>query len=356
MKKAELPENETARQKSLESMGILTSVADPELDRITRVAQRIFGSEIVAISLLDNDRQFFKSNINQPSSETPRDISFCGHVILGDTAFVVEDAQQDERFHDNPLVTGIPNVRAYAGVPLSNPDGYKIGALCVVDTQTRQFSQEDLQILEDLGHWAETAIALRYGSRTPQQVLDDLDPAKHDMLIDPETRTWNDVGMREFLHRELINARLKHSTIAIYRFEIDDHERLASTYGNDTLKRIVQAIASATKSSLRDRDVVGRVDECGFACLMPNVRQEQTSFLGFKLCDTVREQCRFTDMNGDPVRITVSVGATWAEPEAKQHFKSNEILEFAAAAMEQAKSEGIENVVYRALPVPAETA
>jgi diguanylate cyclase (GGDEF)-like protein len=354
MNKAQLPENETARQKSLESMGILTSVADPELDRITRVAQRIFGSEIVAISLLDNDRQFFKSHINQPTSETPRGISFCGHVIHGDSAFVVEDAQQDERFHDNPLVTGIPNVRAYAGVPLTNPDGFNIGTLCVINTQTRHFSEEDIQILEDLGHWVETAIALRYGSRTPQQVLDDLDPVQNTMLIDPLTRTWNDLGMKEFLHRELINARLKHGSIAIYRFEIDDHESLAAIYSKNTLNRIVQAIASATTSSLRERDVVGRVDEYGFACLMPNVRKEQTSFLGFKLCDTVREQCRFTDMNGDPVRITVSVGATWADPEAKQHFKSNEILQFATSAMEQAKSEGIENVVYHALPTPAE--
>ncbi|WP_417826889.1 sensor domain-containing diguanylate cyclase [Thalassospira povalilytica] len=352
MKKAELPDNEAARQKSLESMGILTSDADPELDRITRVAQRIFGSEIVAISLLDNDRQFFKSNINQPTSETPRDISFCGHAILGDKTFVVEDAEHDERFHDSPLVTGIPNVRAYAGVPLTNPDGFKIGALCVVDTQTRHFSEEDLQILEDLGHWAETAIALRYGARTPQQVLDDLDPAKHEFLIDPMTRTWNDVGMKEFLHRELINARLKHDSLAIYRFEIDDHERLLQTYGKDTVNRIVQAIASVITSSLRDRDVVGRVDECGFACLMPGVRQEQTSFLGFKLCDTVREQCRFTDMEGDPVRITISVGATWADPDTKLHFKANRILEHAANAMDQAKADGFENVVYRALPAP----
>tara|TARA_E500000318_G_scaffold66770_1_gene61510 strand:+ start:388 stop:1458 length:1071 start_codon:yes stop_codon:yes gene_type:complete len=354
MKKAALPENEIARQKSLESMGILTSEADPELDRITRVAQRIFGSEIVAISLLDNDRQFFKSNINQPSTETPRDISFCGHVINGDTTFVVEDATRDERFHDSPLVTGVPNVRSYAGVPLTNPDGFKIGTLCVVDSETRRFSAEDLQILEDLGHWAETTIALRYGARTPQQVYDDLDPSKHSMLIDPLTRLWNEMGMKEFLHRELINARLKHGSIAIYRFEIDDHKNLVASFGQETVNRIVQAIASAITSSLRDRDVVGRVDECGFACLMPGVRQEQTSFLGYKLCDTIREQCRFTDAEGNPVRITVSVGSTWAEPEATQHFQANEILDFAANAMREAIAEGIENVVYRSLPIPAD--
>lgn len=356
MKKAELPENETARQRSLESMGILTSVADPELDRITRVAQRIFGSEIVAISLLDNDRQFFKSNINQPTSETPRDISFCGHVINGDDPFVVEDASNDERFHDNPLVTGIPNVRSYAGVPLTNPDGYKIGALCVVDSHSRSFSPDDLQILEDLGHWAETTIALRYGARTPQQVYDDLDPAKHQTLIDPLTRSWNEMGMKEFLHRELINARLKHSTIGIYRFEIDEHEKLVKGFGQNTVNRIIQAISTAVTTSLRQRDVVGRVDDYGFACLMPGVRQEQTSFLGFKLCDTVREQCRFTDSDGNPVRITVSVGATWAPADAKQHFSARAILEHAFNALEEAKLDGFENVVYHALPIPAEAA
>jgi len=354
MHKAELPDNELDRQKSLESMGILTSVADPELDRITRVAQRIFGSEIVAISLLDNDRQFFKSNINQPTSETPRDVSFCGHVIHDDRTFVVEDAISDDRFRDNPLVTGAPFVRSYAGVPLTNPDGFKIGTLCVVDTTSRQFSDEDIQILEDLGLWAETIIALRYGARTPQQVFDDLDPAKQELLTDPQTRSWNAAGMTEFLHRELINARLKNTPIAIFRFEIDEHENLAKTYGTETLERVVQAIASAVTSSLRDRDVVGRVDKYGFACLMPGAREEQTSFLGFKLCDTVREQCRFTDAEGDPVRITVSVGATWAEPETKFHHTAGEILDLAGNALLEARSMEIENVVYRALPVPEE--
>ncbi|WP_052657434.1 GAF domain-containing protein [Thalassospira sp. HJ] len=354
MHKAALPDDELDRQKSLESMGILTSDADPELDRITRVAQRIFGSEIVAISLLDNDRQFFKSNINQPTSETPRDISFCGHVIHDNQAFVVEDATNDDRFRDNPLVTDAPFVRSYAGVPLTNPDGFKIGTLCVVDTTTRQFSTEDLQILEDLGLWAETIIALRYGARTPQQVYDDLDPAKQEMLTDPKTRSWNATGMTEFLHRELINSRLKHTPIAIYRFEIDDHENLVKTYGKETMERVVQAIASAVTSSLRDRDVVGRVDRYGFACLMPGAREEQTSFLGFKLCDTVREQCRFTDNNGDPVRITVSVGATWAEPEAKRHSSARDILDIAGSALKVAREQDIENVVYHALPVPAD--
>lgn len=352
MKKAELPDNEVARQKSLESMGILTSNADPELDRITRLAQRIFGTEIVAISLLDNDRQFFKSRVNLEATQTPRDISFCGHAIHSNAALVVEDATEDDRFQDNPLVTGEINLRAYAGIPLNNPDGFKIGTLCVIDTVARQFTDEDIEILEDLGHWAETTIALRYGARTPKQVFDDLDPSKHELLIDPLTRTWNETGMREFLHRELINARLKQGTIGIYRFEIDDHAKLAATYGKDTVNRIVQAIASATTSSLRDRDVVGRVSENGFACLMPGVRQEQTSFLGFKLCDTVREQCRFADSEGNPVRITVSVGATWAPANAKQHFSARAILDQAFNALEEAKLNGLENVVYHALPMP----
>jgi diguanylate cyclase (GGDEF)-like protein len=355
MQKAPRPKDEIDRQKSLESMGILTSDADPELDRITRVAQRIFGSEIVAISLLDNDRQFFKSNVNQPTSETLRDISFCGHVIHDDKAFVVEDAVSDDRFRDNPLVTGAPFVRSYAGISLTNPDGFKIGTLCVVDTITRHFSDEDLQILEDLGLWAETIIALRYGSRTPQQVYDDLDAAKQEMLTDPITKSWNQAGMTEFLHRELINARLKHTPIAIYRFEIDDHENLVADYGADTMENVVRAITSALTSSLRDRDVVGRVDTYGFACLMPGAREEQTSFLAFKLCDTVREQCRFTDTNGDPVRITVSVGATWAEPEAKFQYSAHEILDIASNALKVARKQDIENVVYNALPPPDET-
>jgi signal transduction histidine kinase len=150
-----LPPDEADRLAALRSLFILDTPPEERFDRLTRLAKRLFNVPIALISLVDANRQWFKSRQGLSVSETPRHISFCGHAILQDEPLVIEDALLDPRFADNPLVTGKPHVRFYAGQPLLGPGNHKLGTLCIIDRQPRQMSPADLAALRDLAALAQ---------------------------------------------------------------------------------------------------------------------------------------------------------------------------------------------------------
>ncbi|MCX7120666.1 MAG: EAL domain-containing protein [Gammaproteobacteria bacterium] len=149
MKKPEIPAGETDRLKALHALCLLDTKPEPSYDAITKLIKYFFDVPIVAISLVDAERQWFKSIQGLDVCETSRDVSFCGHTILQDDFFIVEDTLLDDRFSDNPLVTEEPKIRFYTGVPLKNASGYKVGSLCIIDTKPRHFPREKLQYLKD---------------------------------------------------------------------------------------------------------------------------------------------------------------------------------------------------------------
>ena len=145
MKAPKLPSNESARVDAFE--------------RITRLTKLIFNVPIVAFSLIDSERQWFKSIQGLNVCETSREVSFCGHAINQDELFIVNDALKDERFADNPLVTANPNIRFYAGYPIYSTDNFKIGTLCIIDTQPRTLSEQELAPLKDMAALIQTEVA-----------------------------------------------------------------------------------------------------------------------------------------------------------------------------------------------------
>lgn len=148
------PPNEARRVAMLRALDLLDTPSEPVFDSITRLASRLMGTPIALISLVDADRQWFKSKVGMDATQTPREEAFCAHAILGTQAFVVPDAHLDERFADNPCVTGPADVRAYAGIPLLTSEGLALGTLCVIDHQPRYFSQTELDSLWDLAELA----------------------------------------------------------------------------------------------------------------------------------------------------------------------------------------------------------
>ena len=155
----DIPQQEETRLKTLRSLNVLDSQPEERFDRLTRMAKRIFGVPIALVSLVDENRQWFKSCVGLHVSETPRDISFCGHAILGNDVFIIPDATTDERFADNPLVLNEPHIRFYAGCPLRAPNGSKLGTLCLIDRKSRSLGAEDLETLQDLASMAESELA-----------------------------------------------------------------------------------------------------------------------------------------------------------------------------------------------------
>lgn len=155
-----IPDYEPERLVALYNLGLLDSEPEERFDRITRLAKSYFNFPVALISLVDKDRQWFKSIVGLDAQELPRDSSFCGHAILQEEVFCIPDAILDPRFADNPLVVNEPYIRAYFGIPLRAPDGFRVGTLCLVDHQPRELSDEQKDMLRDMANMVEDKLAL----------------------------------------------------------------------------------------------------------------------------------------------------------------------------------------------------
>ena len=155
--KPPVPPNEEQRLQALESYQIMDTLAEQEFDNLTEIASHIFDAPIALITLLDEKRQWFKSKVGLEAEETAREVSFCQYAIMDGEPLIVEDAASDQRFEGNPLVTGNPNIRFYAGHPITTEEGYSLGTLCVIDNKPRKASPKQLELLSGL---AETAMSL----------------------------------------------------------------------------------------------------------------------------------------------------------------------------------------------------
>ncbi len=180
MKKAPVPENEADRLATLRSYCVLDTAPDPLYDDLTELAASVCETPIALISLIDSDRQWFKSRHGLDAQQTDRDISFCGHAILQQDIFIVEDAAHDIRFSDNPLVAGATRVRFYAGVPLMSPSGQALGTLCVIDHVARKLTSVQIDLLKNLSRQVTAQLEAR---RMVAQML-----AKNDELKLAEAR------------------------------------------------------------------------------------------------------------------------------------------------------------------------
>ncbi len=167
-----IPLDEAERLADLQALGLLDTPAEERFNRIVGLATAMFDVPIAYIALVDADRQWFKAKCGLTSDETGRDVSFCGHAILGDDALVISDALEDERFADNPLVVGEPFVRFYAGHPLAGRGGKNVGTLCLVDHEPRELTLRELGMLRSLASVAEREIGLVDVIRTQQELLE----------------------------------------------------------------------------------------------------------------------------------------------------------------------------------------
>lgn len=284
MKIPALPQDEHVRIETLRSLSILDTLPEERFDRLTRMAKRLFGVPIVLVSLVDENRQWFKSCVGLVTSETSRDISFCGHAILGDGVFIIPNAIEDERFSDNPLVLNDPYFRFYAGYPLRAPNGQKVGTLCIIDREPRNFGEEDVEALEDLASMAELELeAIQLAT------LDEL------------TNISNRRGFMMIAKHSLHLCERQKIPASLVFMDLDSFKPINDSFGHAEGDRALILFAEQMKHTFRDSDIFARLGGDEFVALLTNTSKKQTESIVEKFRQSLKKYnqnaCRGYDIS-----------------------------------------------------------
>ncbi len=341
VKAPELPANEVQRQQSLESLNILETAIEERFERVTRLAARLIGVPIASITMIDGGRQWFKSIQGLDATETSREVSFCGHTILGNGPLVVEDATKDERFSDNPLVTGAPHIRFYAGYPVHSPDGQNIGSLCVIDRQPRTLTPSQMEDLIDLAAMVDMEIQSKQMAVAQMRMNEELAAAKRAVLVDPLTRLWNRAGGEEFLARQHQLAVQNREKFCIAMLDIDYFKKINDTYGHSVGDEVLREVARRILRSIRNED---------FACRMGGeefllVIADPLATDALQVAQRVRETVRGTpiESEGHSITVTLSMGLAYFDPAAL--VAPAEVIRLADAGLYRAKETGRDRII-----------
>lgn len=304
MQPPDIPETEDQRIAELRSLLLLDSSPEERFDRITRVAKQLFDVPIALVSLVDTDRQWFKSCIGLDVSETGRDISFCGHAILNDDVFIVENALKDIRFSDNPLVKGGPEIRFYAGAPIAMPSGNKLGTLCIISPKARTFGADQSALLNDL-------------SKIVINELISQQAATQDVL----TGIYNRRGFDMLAKKTIANcARYGWKTTLIY-FDLNKFKEINDTYGHQTGDVALTSFTQLLTSIVRDSDIIARLggDEFVVMLMSTDIKSAFSKIESF-----MKELQKFNLESSQPFQLSASYGAV--EYSVDKHSTVEELI------------------------------
>lgn len=313
-----VPRNEITRLETLRSLDILDTSPEERFDRLTRLGKRLFDVPIALVSLLDSDRQWFKSRQGLDVCQTSRDLSFCGHAIHHDDIFMVEDTMRDERFHDNPLVTENPKIRFYAGFPLGISNGSKLGTFCVIDQEPRTMTPEDQELLQDLARMAEQEL-----SAVRLATMDEL------------TQLSNRRGFFALGQHVLKMCERQQQPASLLFIDLDRFKKVNDQYGHAEGDLALATFSRILKACCRDADVIGRLGGDEFGVLLSNTddtgSKELLTRLQFALSEYYAQARRGYD-------ICYSAGAVKFDPD--RHETIDVLLQEADTLMYEQKRTG----------------
>ena len=292
MQEPPLPEDEIQRLDTLHCLALLDTPAEERFDRLTRMARRMFNVPIALVSLVDADRQWFKSCFGLPVSQTPRNISFCGHAILGNEPFIVPDATLDSRFADNPLVTGEPGIRFYAGYPLRVSNGCKLGTLCIIDHRPRELSPDDLDLFQDLA-----TIAVRELEALELATLDEL------------TLVSNRRGFMMLAQKSLNLAHRQGQAATLLFMDLDGFKKINDQFGHSEGDVALCAFANLMRAEFRSADIFARLGGDEFVVLLPGSNSAEP------VVDRFRAHLQqYNQKTNRGYQISFSEGAVYYDP------------------------------------------
>ncbi len=317
-----IPANEDARVAKLREYEILDTLPEQAYDDVTALAAFICQTPIALISLVDADRQWFKANHGlEGKVGSPRAEAFCAHAIVDTRALVIRDATLDDRFHDNPSVTGDPHIRFYAGVPLVAPTGEALGTLCVIDRESRELTASQLDALHALSRQTMSQLELRRTTQLLEQRLLDqgayvqrlegyqlqMEQAQAHLqsltLTDGLTSIGNRLAFEKRLTDEINRAERHGTPLSLLMIDVDRFKALNDRFGHPVGDRTLIMVAKALQEAARTTDFVGRYGGEEFAVLLPHTGGEGALIMAER-CRRAVERVAWKD-----APVTVSVGA-----------------------------------------------
>lgn len=314
-----IPDNEAERQAALDDQHILDAEPDEDFNRITRLASQMLGVPIALISLVDRQRQWFLSRVGLEATETPRELAFCAHTICSDDVMVVSDATADDRFKDNPLVTGDPHIRFYAGVPLQTRAGFNLGTLCVISREPRQLAGTEQQLLQDLAGMVTQYLESRRNS-----------------YLCPLTGLQNRRPFHEAGQREYQRARQSGEPLTLLLFGLDGFGAFCARFGASQGDRLLQELAGRLRSQVGESALLGRVTADEFATLRPGLDNPEA----VALAEQIRAALALDGWLVDGVRHPLAISVGIASPTGDDNgFK--DLFRRAETALSQVRLSGM---------------
>lgn len=338
-----IPDNESDRLEGLREMNLLDTPAEDRFDRVTRIARSVFDCEYSAINLVDSDRQWGKSTCGVEDTEAPRDNSFCAHAILDEETTVIPDSHQDERFQDNPFVTGEPKIRFYMGHPVHSPQGHRIGTLCVFDPAPREdVSENELQLIKDLASIVDSEFQRDEFHNIQANLQEKLDTAQRRSRIDKLTDLWNRRAIMEMLDGELNRSERRENDLGVMMLDIDDFKQINDTYGHPAGDAILRRVSEVLRQSIRDYDAAGRYGGEEFLVLLTEAGREEAREIAERIRSEVEQLT--VKHNGQELSVTVSIGV--AVRTVSEFSGSEEIISHADQALYNSKDNGKNQVTF----------
>ncbi len=316
--KADLPENEEARLAALRAYRILDTPPEECYDDITTLASEICQVPISLVSLVDRDRQWFKSRLGLDATETPRDLAFCGHAILQPDLMVVDDAREDDRFADNPLVTGDPHIRFYAGAPLATAEGETLGTLCVIDRERRTLSEKQAEALRALSRQVMAQLELRRHMAALEhyrETLEEMNTRLHAAtLIDDVSGFHNTRFLHQYLDEYLESAG-DGDRLSLVFFDMDRFKEVVDTHGHLLGAKVLREVAELVDAHLDPEDRIVRYGGDEYVVLLPG-QGPRRAMTKVERLRAMIANTPFLEDEGIGVEVTASFGLATFPDEA----------------------------------------
>lgn len=334
--------NERSRIQNLKDLNILDTPITKYFERITRITKALFDVPIVAISLVDQERQWFKSIQGLDVCETSREVSFCGHAILQDDIFIINDALLDQRFADNPLVTHDPKIRFYAGYPIKSKYGNKIGTLCIIDNKPRNYTAKELGPLKDMAALVEDELLNQKRYELQTELLQDLDESERKNFTDPLTRVLNRAGIEAILLNQLVLYRSQQKGFSLALIDIDDFKHINDTYGHLAGDQVLIQASKLLIDSLRDNDAFGRWGGEEFLMIIDLAEKKQ--LIG--LMERLRKKLQETPIcyKEHQIIVTITAGILLVNPTKNQSIP--ELVNLVDSGLYEGKNSGKNKIVF----------